>query len=481
MNSSPTDPLFQIPDFESGRAAAEERDRQRAADQRAAEADAASPPEQQPPLLSAADPVPHSPEEAAEEVPEEPAAPVPLAPLLVLRDGLPGIVDSPEALARAVAALGQASGPISLDAERASGYRYSARAYLIQVRREGSGTWLIDPVAFNSDLPTLREALGDAEWILHAATQDLPCLREVGLEPTSIFDSELAGRLLGYPRVGLATLVEVLLGQRMRKEHSSADWSTRPLPEPWLEYAALDVEVLLELREQIIDELAAQGKSEWARQEFEHLLSFTPNVKVDPWRKTSGVHKLKGRRSIAAVKTMWEARDQIATDRDVTPGRVVPDSAIIAAATALPTSRSALLNTRGFHGRGAERYVNRWLEALETAAGLPEEELPSKTARSDGPPQPRLWAERDPAAGVRWTVGRAGLADLSEQWTVPVENLLTPDHLRRVLWQPPHTRNTAELAAQIGDQLRGYGSREWQIELVTDPLVTAVLEADSAS
>src|SRR4051794_1460131 len=183
---------------------------------------------------------------------EEPEKPPP--PLLELRDGLPPLTETPPALAEACAALAAASGPVAIDAERASGYRYSNRAYLIQLRREGAGTWLVDPIPLTTLAP-LQEALAGSEWILHAATQDLPCLREVGLAPTSLFDTELAGRLLGYPRVGLATLVETVLGQRMRKEHSAADWSTRPLPTAWLDYAALDVEVLLELREHMIAEL----------------------------------------------------------------------------------------------------------------------------------------------------------------------------------------------------------------------------------
>src|SRR6478609_9030859 len=181
---------------------------------------------------------------------EDDAPPPPPAPLLELRDGLPDVTDTDAGLLEACAALAAATGPVAIDAERASGYRYSNRAYLIQLRREGAGTWLVDPIPLTTLAP-LQEALEGSEWILHAATQDLPCLREVGLTPTSLFDTELAGRLLGYPRVGLATLVETVLGQRMRKEHSAADWSTRPLPKPWLEYAALDVEVLIELRDHI--------------------------------------------------------------------------------------------------------------------------------------------------------------------------------------------------------------------------------------
>ena len=249
--------------------------------------------------------------------PEPPVEEPPKAPLLALRDGLPPVIDTDEALAEAVALFRSGTGPVAIDAERASGYRYSARAYLIQLRREGSGSALVDPIAFD-DLQALNEALGDAEWILHAATQDLPCLTELGLRPAALFDTELAGRLLGYPRVGLATLVETIVGRRMRKEHSAVDWSTRPLPEPWLEYAALDVEVLLELRAALAAELEETGKADWARQEFAHLISAPPSgPRQDPWRRTSGMHRARGRRAMAAVRELWQTRDAIASQRDI--------------------------------------------------------------------------------------------------------------------------------------------------------------------
>ena len=233
-------------------------------------------------------------QQAAEAAPGAPQDGQPsgrVAPLLELRDGLPAVVETEAALEEAVQAFARGTGPVAIDAERASGYRYSARAYLVQLRREGSGTALIDPIAFEG-LESLNDALGDAEWILHAATQDLACLAEVGLRPVALFDTELAGRLLGYPRVGLATLVEAVLGRSLRKEHSAVDWSTRPLPEPWLEYAALDVEALVELRARLGAELEETGKAEWARQEFEHLVHATRSgSRQDPWRRTSGVHR----------------------------------------------------------------------------------------------------------------------------------------------------------------------------------------------
>jgi ribonuclease D len=408
---------------------------------------------------------------------EDDAPPPPPAPLLELRDGLPDVVDTDEGLLEACAALAAATGPVAIDAERASGYRYSNRAYLIQLRREGASTWLVDPIGMTTLAP-LQEALEGTEWILHAATQDLPCLREVGLTPTSLFDTELAGRLLGYPRVGLATLVETVLGQRMRKEHSAADWSTRPLPTPWLEYAALDVEVLVELRDHMATELERAGKAEWARQEFDHLLGFEPAVRVDAWRRTSGVHRLRGRRALGAARALWEARDSIAAERDVTPGRILPDSAIVVAATAMPTDRRALLATQGFHGRGASRYAPAWVEALRQAREMDEDDLPSRAPRGDGPPHPRTWAEREPVADRRFKAAREAMLNLAEVHHLPVENLLTPDYLRRLMWAPPATREPAELAEAVRAQLASYGARPWQAGLVTGALVGAILGAE---
>ena len=419
------------------------------------------------------------PEDAAPEVntsddPEEVEEP-PKAPLLELRDGLPPVVETEDALAETIKAIRKGEGPVAIDAERASGYRYSARAYLIQLRREGSGTSLVDPIAFE-DMTPLNEAIGDAEWILHAATQDLPCLTELGLRPAALFDTELAGRLLGYPRVGLATLVETIVGSRLRKEHSAVDWSIRPLPDPWLEYAALDVEVLLELREALGTELEETGKAEWARQEFEHLMSpGPPRQRQDPWRRTSGMHKARGRRAMAAVRELWETRDGIASQRDVTPGRIIPDSAIVEAANALPQDKPSLLGLKGFRGRGAERYASQWVEALKTARTLPETELPPLTAKYDGPPPARAWADRDPEAAARLSRVRSLLATLAVDLHVPVENLLTPDTMRRLMWEPPTTDSPDDLADAVAARMRDHGARAWQIELTAPLLLDAIL------
>jgi ribonuclease D len=413
-----------------------------------------------------------APDESAVASPDEPAdeTPPPI-PLLEPRDGLPETVTTEAALARTVAALAAGDGPLAVDAERASGYRYGQRAYLVQLRRAGAGTALIDPVGC-PDLTTLNDALGEVEWVLHAASQDLPCLAELGMRPTKLFDTELGGRLAGYPRVGLGPLVENVLGFALEKGHSAADWSTRPLPEPWLRYAALDVEVLVELRDAIAEDLDQQGKLGWAEEEFAAIVAAPPTApRTDPWRRTSGLHRVRGRRGMGTVRSLWETRDQQARRRDVAPGRILPDTAIVEAALAAPTSSDALLKVPGFSGRATRRQVDLWYDAIAVAAALPDSELPEVALASDAPPPARVWSDRDPAAAARLSAARTAVAALADEHRLPVENLLAPDTVRRLCWTPPDDLSEDS----VGAVLRGHGARRWQVDL-TAPVVARALQ-----
>ncbi|MFJ5801895.1 HRDC domain-containing protein [Streptomyces decoyicus] len=403
--------------------------------------------------------------------PDSRPAPV---PLLEPREGIPPVTATDEALAEIVAAFAAGTGPVAVDAERASGYRYGQRAYLVQLRREGAGSVLIDPVGC-PDLSALGEAIGDAEWVLHAATQDLPCLRDIGMVPTRLFDTELAGRLAGFARVGLGAMVENVLGFALEKGHSAVDWSTRPLPEPWLRYAALDVELLVDLRDALEEELTQQGKLEWARQEFAAIAAAPPPPpRKDPWRRTSGMHKVRRRRQMAVVRELWTARDQVAQRRDVSPGKVLGDAAIVEAALNLPANSHALAALPGFGHRMGRRQLEQWQAAVDRARTLSESELPQPGQPLNGPPPPRAWADKDPAAAARLSAARAAVTSLAESLNLPQENLITPDTVRRLCWEPP-AEPTRESVAEV---LTGHGARPWQIEQVA-PLLTEALLTDT--
>jgi ribonuclease D len=393
-------------------------------------------------------------------------------PLLEPRDGLPPLIVTGEALAEATRKLADGHGPVAVDAERASGFRYGHRAFLVQLRRCGAGTVLIDPVAC-PDLSGVDTALADAEAVIHAASQDLPCLADLGYRPRQLFDTELAGRLLGYPRVGLGTLVETVLGLALEKSYSAADWSTRPLPADWLRYAALDVEVLVELRNALAEQLAEQGKTEWARQEFDAVLhAEPPGPRLDPWRRTSGIHRVRSRRGLAVVRELWQERDKIARRRDLSPTRVLPDAAIVEAARSLPTDAASLASIGGFNTRGGRRHTQEWLRALARARAQTDRALPTVSgAPGDGPPPTHRWADRDPDAATRLTAVRTVVAALADEHHLPAENLLPPDAVRRLAWQPPEPVSEQT----VSGSLASYGARPWQASLTSGPIAGALL------
>ena len=401
--------------------------------------------------------------------PPDDVEPAPI-PLLEPREGIPPVIADEDSLAEVIAAFAAGTGPVAVDAERASGYRYGQRAYLVQLRREGAGTALIDPVAC-PDLSGLGDAISDVEWVLHAATQDLPCLREIGMVPTRLFDTELAGRLAGFPRVGLGAMVENVLGFVLEKGHSAVDWSTRPLPEPWLRYAALDVELLVDLRDALEKELDRQGKLDWARQEFDAIAAAPPaEPRKDPWRRTSGMHKVRRRRQLGVVRELWQTRDRIAQRRDVSPGKVLSDAAIVEAALALPLDVQALAALNGFGHRMGRRQLEQWQAAVDRAKALPDSALPQPGQPITGPPPPRAWADKDPEAAARLSAARAAVSAVAEGLNMPQENLITPDTVRRVCWEPPKSVDVGS----VGTALAGYGARAWQVEQVAPVLVEAL-------
>jgi ribonuclease D len=397
-----------------------------------------------------------------------------VVPLLEPRDGMPPVIATDAALAQVTSRLANGEGPVAVDAERASGYRYGQRAYLVQLRRAGAGTMLIDPIAC-PDLSGVDAAVGEAETVLHAASQDLPCLAEIGFRPQNLFDTELAGRLLGYPRVALGTLVEEVLGYHLEKGHSAADWSARPLREDMLRYAALDVEVLVELRDALAAELAVQGKTEWARQEFEAVLAARPAApRADPWRRTSGIHRVQSRRGLAVVRELWLTRDMIAQAADLSPRRILLDTAIIEAARSLPANHAQLVKISGFTSRQARRHEREWLAAVARARASANEQLPEAAGGTipNGPPPAHRWAERDPVAAARLASARTAVTAIAEDNRLPTENLISPDVVRRLSWDPPQPCDERSVA----QALASYGARPWQIELTAEPIARAMRE-----
>ena len=404
-----------------------------------------------------------------------------VTPLIAPRHGVPAVISTESDFEKLIAQLLNGSGPLAIDAERASGYRYSQRAYLIQIYRENGGLHLIDPIPLKDSKlwEKFNKEFSSYEWVIHASTQDLPCLIDVGLKPELLFDTELGARIAGCERVGLGPLAESLLELQLSKEHSAVDWSIRPLRPEWITYAALDVDILLDIRNAVENLLTEQNKLEWAKQDFASILKnyqnyvFTDEAKPERWRRTSGMHKVRDRLTMAIVRDFWFSRDELAREIDLAPGRVLGDEAIIELATKRPDNLEAVAKVIGRRTRLEAPPFNRWLNVLNNALKTPHDQQPELRVASQSLPPIKIWKDRNPLGYARLTHARAALMELSAQIQIPTENLVTPELVRKICWQDPPALSS-EYEDFVIEQLNKTGARPWQIELVT-PAISAAL------
>jgi len=401
--------------------------------------------------------------------------------------GTPKVIENETEFSRALQELTGGTGPIAIDAERASGFKYSSRAYLIQLNRRNGGLHLLDPIALQNSplIAKLSDLISQNESIIHASSQDLPCLREFGIHPKKLFDTELGARIAGFPKVGLAPLCENLLEISLAKEHSAVDWSIRPLRNEWLDYAALDVAVLIDLRDKVEAALRDSNKLAWAEEEFAaSLKAELLKPRPEPWRRTSGMHQIRSRFELAIIRSLWQARDEIAKDIDLAPGRLLNDAVIIELARNKPKKREEFLDLPIVKMRIRSEiqisYIDRWLSVLTEAYDISEENWPEMRARGDSLPAPRIWREKFPIANAQLQHVRRNLTEISEKYSIPQENLLSPEILKRVIFNSGKEEVMSYSESQVSEirsKLRELGARNWQVDIVADAVARAKSES----
>ena len=388
------------------------------------------------------------------------------------REGIPDVTH--DDIEDVTAALVAGHGPFSVDTERAMGIRYSDRAYLVQIRREGAGTFLIDPVGIEDRLGPLADVMATDQWILHAADQDLPCLHELNLYPPEVFDTEIAGLLLGFPRISLQSEVAEVLGFGLAKEHSNSDWSERPLAPALLAYAALDVELLLDLRDELTKMLERAGRLEWLREECEEIRLRGPRPpKVQPWRKAARQAGVKDQRSLGMLEALWSQRDELARTRDLAPEKVLPSKVMGQLALRKPRSRQDVENSPLLRSRARRRDAGAYWSTIEPVWKLDTEELPSRRFNSDPAPFPpvKQWHKHGEDVEERWTIVRAAVLARADDLGIRQELLLKPllqKHLAWDGWDDPD---------EIPVLLAALGARPWQVENVAPAIVASARRA----
>ena len=383
------------------------------------------------------------------------------------------------AIRQAADRLAQGTGWCAVDTERASGFRYHNRVCLLQIRRTGAGTMLID-VESDPQATTdfIGRVLADTGWVVHAASTDLPYLEQLRLRPPQLFDTELAGRFLGFHRVNLAAMVEHYLGVRLRKNHGGEDWSRRPIPSGWLDYAALDVEYLLPLADAMRSELTQQHpKDEWVTEECDYLTrvyrGYSPTPKS--WEDLKGVHGLRTSKQLQVARWLWRVREKLARASDTAVSRLLPDKALVALATELPTTVPKVMRTPGYPPRlrrKARYWANQVDKALRTAQDRWPEPFPIPTYR-DTPPSRYTWSRYYPESFPKLTMVREELARVAAQVEIPVENMIQSSDTNEIVWRSQElkevTDNTELLAL-----LQRLQIRPWQQKLCL-PIFTSIL------
>ncbi|MCZ9308525.1 HRDC domain-containing protein [Corynebacterium uberis] len=434
---------------------------------------------------------PHSLQSSAQSGPRpaaDPASPTPATPAAevpVLQrpaGGVPDVVDTPSGFRRAARVLARGAGPFAIDTERASGFRFDDRAFLIQIKRRGAGTFLLAPEGYRTELnAALAPVINGQDWVIHAAASDLPSLSWLGLHPGTLFDTELAGRIAGYPRVNLAAMTEAVLGVRLEKGHGAEDWSTTPLPRSWLAYAALDVELLLELAEALAEVLDEQGKLDWASQEFASLVE-RHRDDVPPlrhWRNTRGVSTVVSTRTLAIVRELWQAREAIAVYQDLSPSVLLPDKMILAIAHAAPRTPREMHGIPGMRER-YRRHSSVWLQAVKKGKRVPADRLPRKAPKVRSLPAVSAWPRRNRTGARVLAAAQQALEEFSRSRGIPVENIIKPAVLRAAIWAATYDKartiaDVAELIAFLDD----HDVRAWQRDIAVS-LVAPLLFASAA-
>lgn len=395
------------------------------------------------------------------------------------------LVTTPTEFVQAAQALSSGRGPYAIDTERASAFRYDDRAFLIQIYRRDAGTFLFAPEGHRPELTAaLAPVVNNAQWIVHAAGEDLASLALLGLRPTTLFDTELAARLVGFDRPNLGAMVHHVTGIELEKGHGREDWSSLPLPKDWLDYAALDVAYLHDLAEALTEQLDQRGFLPYAEEEFAHLVttrSVAP-AEAKTWRELKGISAVRSPAGLQLAKSLWQVRDGLARQRDVSPGSILQNQVLVEIAKTVPTTPGDLSRVRGFPSR-QRHATSLWFGHIENALDEPSEYWPTRAKRDPNtPPSKGNWERNHPESWQFYVQTRDLIAEKAAQLGMSPEHLLAPPTLRAVVWQTAAEREEADEArwqVMVRDtdyavrRLLSAGARQWQAELVAPLLFAA--------
>lgn len=269
----------------------------------------------------------------------------------------------------------------ALDTEFHRERTYYPKLALVQVAwrsSQGQQLALIDPLAVDV-APFAKLFASDALCVIHAAQQDLDVLTHaVGSVPARMFDTQLAAGFVGYGTPSLVSLLQGEIGISPPKGDRLTDWLRRPLSDSQLQYAAVDVDYLLEVHERLVAQLAEAGRLVWAEDACEELRTrpTSGSAPDDAWMRLKDARSLRpSARAVAQSVAAWRERRAMRTDVPVR--QVLADLAILGISQRAPSTLKELSQARGVDDRYARGAVaEEILAAVRAAKGSPPPTLP---------------------------------------------------------------------------------------------------------
>lgn len=406
-------------------------------------------------------------------------------PISTPSGGTPSLISTADELEKAAHMLANGHGPLAVDTERASAYRYGDRAFLLQVKRTGSGLFLIDTEVCRSDMGLLAPAINRLTWIIHSARTDLPALLDMGLIPRRLLDTELGGRIAGLKKVNLGDMVDGLVGYRLAKEHGHENWSRRPLPEEWLDYAALDVECLLELCTAVAGLLSELDRFTWWAEECDFIRAsiFADAPSVKPSLRVKGINNLSTPAQRELAFTLARERDRRARLVDRSPHRVLSNSDLVAIARKNPRTIQEMMDIAHFRSaRNARSWWSVIHEDRDKTSTSPSEKTPSRFLTHDntvtasrqqvhnsdaryagGRRFPN--SERGHKAEQLYSLCSEAINTVSDETGIAHEVIIAPQIVRLMAWH--FSSKPKAPAADIDMFFARHGVRRWQRRIVS--------------
>lgn len=343
---------------------------------------------------------------------------------------------------------------LAVDTESDSLFSYYPKVCLIQVSTFAGSEddpdtiidFLIDPLRF-TELEPLGDLLVDPTYttIIHAAENDIYLLqREFNFGVANLFDTQLAARILGWPRAGLAAILEEQFGVVSNKKMQRANWGKRPLTPEQIAYAQMDTHYLFALRRRQIEELRERDRWEEAQEAFSQVAATDYRARVASERSIWQMRETRGvpYTETGVLEALWLWREQEAQSQDRPPFKIVNNQALVDLAHKQPQSLNQLHDLHSLSASEIQRYGAAILRAIREGKNRPLPALPETAPRYE------QWLDK--ATLERFDSLRQWRSNTAANRGVAPEIVFTNEVLLEVAKRQPRTLEELRQVGAIG-------------------------------